>query len=433
VPILSDVAATPLGPTFRKLYTASALSNLADGVFQVALPLLALRLTRSPAAVAGVALAGRLPWLLFALQAGALADRLDRLRTMVRVDAARVVVIGGLATIVALGHEHLVVLYVVAFALGIGETLFDTAAQSIMPMVVHRDELARANSKLYAAEMIANQFVGPPLGGILAGVAIALAFSGSAACYLVAFLALLLIRGSFKPAREGEAPTRIRTDIVEGLRYLYNHRLLRTLALMVGVMNLCNTAVWSVLPVYAVKPGPMGLTDSGFGVFLTTLAAGSLVGSWITPWMERTLGRSKLLGVSVVASGLMLLAPLLRVPWVVGVALFVTGIPFMAWNIVTVSLRQRIVPDRLLGRVNSGYRLLAWGTMPIGAGLGGLLAELFGVRLVFVAGGVASLALLALMPIVSDKAIDAAEAEAEPYAASPDAADPADEAPVGTP
>jgi MFS family permease len=105
----------------------------------------------------------------------------------------------------------------------------------------------------------------------------------------------------------------------------------------------------------------------------------------------------------------------------------------MAWNIVTVSLRQRIVPDRLLGRVNAGYRLLAWGTMPVGAGIGGLLAELFGVRLVFVVGGTASMALLACMPIVSNRAIEAAEAEAAPFAASPDTPDPADEAPVGSP
>ena len=132
------MSAAPLGPTYRKLFTASALSNLADGIFQVALPLLALRITRSPGAVAGVALAARLPWLLFALQAGALADRLDRLRTMVRVDVARVVLIGGLAVVVALEHESLLLLYIVAFALGIGETLFDTAAQSIIPMVVDR-------------------------------------------------------------------------------------------------------------------------------------------------------------------------------------------------------------------------------------------------------------------------------------------------------
>jgi predicted MFS family arabinose efflux permease len=300
-------------------------------------------------------------------------------------------------------------------------------------MVVHRDEIARANSKLYAVEMIANEFVGPPLGGILAGVAIALAFSGSAACYLVAFLALLTVRGSFKPSRAGEAPTRIRTDIAEGVRYLYRHRLLRTLALMVGVMNLFNTAAWSVLPIYAVKPGPMGLSAGGFGVFLTATAAGALVGSWLTPWMERKLGRQKLLAASVASTAVMIAAPLLREPWIVGAVLFCTGIVFMSWNIVTVSLRQRIVPDRLLGRVNASYRLLAWGTMPIGAALGGLLGELFGLRPVFVISSLATILLLACMPIVSDKAIEEAEAEAEPYAASPDSPDPADEAPVSTP
>ena len=252
-------------------------------------------------------------------------------------------------------------------------------------------------------------------------------------CYLVAFLALLTVRGSFKPSREGEAPTRLRTDIAEGIRYLYRHRLLRTLTLMVGVMNLCNTAAWSVLPLYAVKPGPMGLSASGFGVFLTATAAGALVGSWLTPWMERKLGRQKLLAASVAGTAVMIAAPLLREPWIVGAVLFCTGIVFMSWNIVTVSLRQRIVPDRLLGRVNASYRLLAWGTMPIGAAIGGLLGEVLGLRPVFVVSSLATLVLLACMPIVSNKAIEAAEAEAEPFAASPDTPDAADEAPVSTP
>ena len=165
-----------LGPAYHRLWTGSALSNLADGIFQVALPLLSLRLTDSPGLVAGVAFAGRLPWLVFVLHAGALADRLDRRRTMINVDSARAVVLASLTTVIVVGHEQLWLLYVVAFALGIFETLFDTAAQSIMPAIVEKDRLSHANGRLYAAEMTMNLFVGPPLGGLLAGVAIAAAF-----------------------------------------------------------------------------------------------------------------------------------------------------------------------------------------------------------------------------------------------------------------
>jgi len=390
------------------------MSNLADGVFQVALPLLALRLTRSPALIAGVSLAARLPWLLFALQAGALADRLDRRRTMVHVDLVRVVLIGGLAGVVALGREELAVLYVVAFVLGIGETLFDTAAQSILPMVVRKEDLSKANGRLFAVEIVANEFVGPPLGGLLAGTAIALAFAGSAACYAVAALALFALRGRYRPMRlaaDGThaPPVRLRTDIVEGLRYLRGHRVLRTFAFMTGVGNLSNSAALAVLPLYAVAPGPMGLSASGFGLLLAAPALGMVAGSVLVPRLERRLGRSRLLATSVVSFAIMSAAPLLTRPALVGAVQVVAAIPFLAWNVIVVSLRQRIVPEELLGRVNASYRLLAWGAMPIGSALGGLLAGLFGIRVVFAFSGLANLALLACMPLVSDRAIEEAD------------------------
>src|SRR6476661_9331062 len=173
-----------LGRNFDRLWSASALSNLADGMFQIALPLLALRITRSPVQIAGVLLAARLPWLVFALHAGALADRLDGRRTMVNADLARALLLGLLAVIVVAEVERLWIVYLVAFALGLGETLFDTAAQSVLPTIVLGDDLSRANGRLMAAEVTMNRFVGPPLGGLLVGVAMALAFVGSAACYL---------------------------------------------------------------------------------------------------------------------------------------------------------------------------------------------------------------------------------------------------------
>jgi MFS family permease len=423
---------TSLGPNYRRFWSASALSNLADGVFQVALPVLAIRLTHSPALVAGVALANRLPWLLFALQAGALADRLDRKRTMVNVDVARALLIGTLAAVTAAGSAQLWVLYLVALCLGVGETLFDTAAQSVMPSVVDRDELSRANGRLYAVELTMNQFVGPPLGGVLAAIAVAAAFGFSAASYLVAAAALLLVTGSFKPKRTGPRTT-LRTDIAEGVRYLWNHRLLRTLAFMVGVMNLASTATYAVFPLFALDPGPMGLSEFGFGVILTSTAVGSLLGSLATARVERMFGRHRLLMITLVASGPPLaLTATANVPVVVGSGLLL-GFGVVMWNVVTVSLRQRIVPDQLLGRVNAGYRLLAWGTMPIGAFLGGLLGELAGVRAVFVVSGAACALLLFLKPLISDEAIEAAEREGDEAAAAVAAAAAVDAAAPATP
>jgi MFS family permease len=283
---------------------------------------------------------------------------------------------------------------------------------------------------MYGTEMVMNQFVGPPLGGLLAGLAIALAFAGSALAYLVAFGALMTIRGSFRPSREGEVPARLRTDIAEGVRYLMGHRLLRTMAFMVGVMNLCTSAMFGLLPLYAVKPGPMGLSETGYGIFLTSAAGGAVLGSWSAAWMVRVIGRSRLLLFSVLTTAGMLAAPLATEPWVVAVLFFVTHIGFMGWNVVTVSLRQRIVPERLLGRLNASYRLVAWGTMPLGAGLGGVLAELFGLRSVFIVTAFIGLALVVCMPQLTNAKLEAAEAEAEPSAPEPE---PADEAVLGTP
>jgi MFS family permease len=386
-----------LGRNFRCLLAASAAANLADGIFQVALPLIALSITRDPGAFAAVTLVGRLPWLFASLPAGALADRLDRRRTMLRVDVARVVVLGALALIVAAGHQQLWILYVVAFVLGVGETLHDTAAQSVLPNVVAPDDLARANSRQYAVELGANQFVGPPLGGLLAAAALAGAVSASVVGYALAALALSMLVGSFRPARTGTATT-LRTDIAAGVRFLVGHRLLRTLALCVGISNLASTAMISVLPLYAVRPGPVGLSDAGYGLLLTGFAAGSLIGAFFVERIEARIGRRRALLAAAATFPVTSLVPALTTSALVIAAAFVAASALnIGWNIITVSLRQRIVPDHLLGRVNAGYRLLAWGTMPLGAALGGVIGARFGVVAVFWTSAVLSALCLPLL------------------------------------
>jgi MFS family permease len=403
-----------LGRTFAKVWAASGFANLADGVFQVALPLLAVQLTRSPLLIAGVTLAARIPWLLMSLVAGALADRLDRRQTMVRVNLARTVLLGGLALAVAAGVATLPLVYAVALLLGVAETLFDTSAQSLLPAVVGRDDLSRANSRLYAVELLANVFVGPPLGGLLAAFALAAALAGSAAAYLAGAACLALIAGGFRPVREGP-PTRLRDDVAEGVGFVWRHAVLRPLAFMLGVENMAFTAYHSVFVLFAVAPGPMRLSTTGFGALFASMGVGALLGTWLAVPVERRLGRARTLALSVVlATGGLLVPAVTTDAFAVGASLAVGGLQMVLWNVVTVSLRQRITPDHLLGRVNACYRLVGWGTMPLGALLGGLVAETLGLRAVFVLAAGAVFAMLAGFRFVTDAVIQRAEAATGP-------------------
>ena len=401
----------PLGASYWKLWTSSGLSNLADGVFKIALPLLAIQVTQSPTLIAGLSVAATLPWLLFALTAGALADRLDRRKLMLWANVSRAVLPALLVAVVVLDWGSIWALYVVALMVGVAETLYDTSAQSILPQMVHRDQLSRANGRLYAVELTANQFVGPPLGGLLVAIGVVAGFAAPAALWLAAVGALLLVPGAFRAEREQK--TTLRSDIGEGLRFLWNQKILRTLAVMTGVFNFASSAAFAVLVLFAVGPGSdMELSEVGFGLLLTTSALGAFVGSFISERVEARLGRSRSLMLTIFGGALFVGAPAVTDnPYILGAVLFVGGLLIMLWNVITVSLRQRIAPNRLLGRVNSAYRLLAWGTMPLGAAAGGLLAQWLGLQAMFGIMGVLTLALLGMMPILTDKAIAAADVE----------------------
>jgi MFS family permease len=403
-----------LGANFHKALVASGFANLADGVLWVALPLLAVQLTRSPALIAGVTVAARIPWLL-APVAGALADRLDRRHAMVRVNLVRTVLLGGLALAVAADLATLPLLYAVAVLLGFAETLFDTSAQSLLPALVSRDDLTRANSRLFAVELVANTFVGPPLGGLLAALGLAVAFGVPAAAYLVGAACLALLAGSFKATGAGPAgSTRLRDDIAEGARFVWHHPVLRPLAVMLGAQNMAFAAFYAVFVLFAVAPGPMGLSEAGFGIVTATLGVGSLLGTWLAVPAERRLGRFRTLLLSVALGAASLAVPVVTAsPVLVGASMAMTGVTMVLWNVVTVSLRQRITPDRLLGRMNASYRLVGWGTMPLGALLGGVLAEALGLRVTFlVAAGIVVLTLAGFRYVTEETIADAETAAA---------------------
>lgn len=382
--LASSAERDQLGRPFWQLWSASAGSNLADGVLKVCLPLYAIRVTESPALVAGITFALTLPWLFFALPSGALADRLDRRRMMVSANSVRALALLMLVTTIVTHTDSMVALYVTAALIGIAETLYDTSAQSILPQIVPRPLLARANGRLHMAEISANQFVGPPAGGFLIAGSAILAFALPAGLWVIAVVMLMLIPGSYRVVHEHRRS--LVRDIEEGVRFLKGHAVLSRLAVITGVANFSGSAVWSILVLYMVGPDSrIGMSEPGFGVLLTSTALGSVIGSLVAEQFERRFGRNLALAIAIAGGSFYAGAAAVGTnPISIGSLLFVGGLSGAIWNVIAVSFRQQVTPDRLLGRVNSAYRLVAWGTMPIGAFVGGVLAEGLGLRPTFV-------------------------------------------------
>jgi len=406
-----------LGPNYRKVWASAAASNLADGIFWVALPLIAITLTDEPALVAGVAIAARLPWLFFVLFAGAIADRVDRRVAMRNVQVLRLVVVLLLLALAASGTLSLPVLYATALVLGIGETFYDTAGMSIMPNLVPRELLSRANSRLYAVEMATNELICPPLGGLLVAVAIPVALAGSAIGYALAAVGLTLVVGDFKPAERAGRRSML-SDIREGMAFLWKTPVLRTMAVMVAGFHFADAAVFAVIVLFAVAPGPMGLDEFGYGLLMASFAVGGLAGSLVVESVERRLGRARvILLVTLAWIGVMAIPLLTTEPVPIAIGLAILGVTIMWWNVITVSLRQRITPDHLLGRLNAAYRFFGWGAGPLGALAGGLIAQIFGIPAVFFFAVVINVALLWVRRSLTDAAMDAAEATAATHTA----------------
>jgi MFS family permease len=404
-----------LGPRYAKLWAAVAVSNVGDGIYATALPLLAATLTRDPLAIAVVFLAGQLPWLLLALPAGVLVDRVDRRRLLWTTDAARLVVVGVLGVAVLAGWATVWLLAATGFLLGVGQTMYDTAAQVIVPAVVSRDpaRLEAANGRIESATLIGGQLAGPPAGGLLFSVAPALPFLADAASFAAASMLVAAIPGHYTVPRDPQARlTTVRAQIAEGLGWLWRHRLLRTLGLMVGVSNLAM-AGWSAIFVLFAQD-ELGLGSLGYGALLTTLAVGGAVGGLVTARLNRRFGPGRLLvATTLTQPGVILAIGVAANAWAVGALLALLGLGALVWNVVTVSLRQQLVPDRLFGRVNSVYKLLAMGTVPLGALLGGVLGRTLGLRAPFLVGSAILLGMaLASLPIVNPASIHAARQQA---------------------
>lgn len=382
-----------IGRDYWRLWCASALSNLGDGIRAAAFPLLVAFLTRDPAAVAGLSVALHLPWLVGGLPAGVVVDRVDRRRLWTWINAGRAAALGLLLLALATGRLDVWGLYALAFLLGAGEILVDGATLAMVPRVVPAAVLERANGRLLAAEIAGNEFAGPPLGAALFSVAVILPFATNAGALAVAVMLVLSLPAVFVPVRTAPR-TRVGTDVGEGLRWLLRHRAVRTVTGVAAVWNLVDTAWFAILVLYAGDV--LGVGELAFGILLAVGAVGGILGALLAPRLSRSIGwRGVLVWVLVLAAGAQLVLGVTSDVVVAGAMLALSSMSFGLGNVVVRTMRQSLVPDELLGRVNSAYRTLAYGGAVLGSVLGGLLATQLGLRAPLL-GGVPVLLVTAL-------------------------------------
>jgi len=410
-------AARALGGRYWRLWSASTASALGDGLRRVALPLLAVQLSTDPRQVALVAAAGTVPWLVFGLPVGALVDRWDRRRTVWVVDLLRTLTVAVLAGAAAAGALSVALLAGVTFVLGTGEIFAESAALALVPQLVASFQLERANGRLQAGEVTAGQFAGQGLGGVLYAVALALPFALDAATFLLSAALVFTLRTPTRRPLPAASLRRLPAETAEGLRWLAGHRLLAILCVLLAVLAAVSGAFWAVAALYAASI--LGLGPTGFGVLLAVGAAGSLAGSLLAEPLAARLGTAGAirLAVTLVTLAMAGLAAT-GSPLVAGALLVVNGIAVLVWNVVTVSLRQAIIPDRLLGRVGSAYLFIGLGAQPAGALGAGLLAHAAGLPAVFaVSAALLALTALATAPLLRVGAFTAARDQAQQPAA----------------
>ncbi|MFC4786753.1 MFS transporter [Nocardioides sp. MAHUQ-72] len=375
--LLETVVPQRLGRGFRWLLASSWVSNLGDGIALAAGPLLVASQTHDAFLVALAALLQWLPPLLFALHAGAIADRLDRRLIVVTVDLLRAVVLVLLSFAVLTDTVSITLVLVAMFLLGTAEVFADNTSSTLLPMLVDRADLALANSRLQTGFITVNQLAGPPIGAALFATAMALPFLTQAV--LVALGAVLVSRIVLPPhGREPGVQSHIRRDIAEGFRWVRNHAAVRTLVLTILVFNVTFGAAWSVLVLYATRH--LGMGAVGFGLLTTISAVGGLLGTLSYGWITRRVSLGNIMRVGLVIETLTHLALALTTrPWVAMGIFFVFGAHAFIWGTTSITVRQRAVPSELQGRVSGVNMVGVYGGLVVGSAIGGLVARHWGV------------------------------------------------------
>jgi MFS family permease len=405
--VSTKVAASGSGP-FWRLWTASSLSNLGDGLYQFALPLLAVDITRSPSLVSGVTLMLTLAWPIFGLHAGSIVDRFDRRNVLLWVSVLRVLTLGLLTVAIASGGLQLPMLYLAALVLGFGETLADTALTALVPATVGADRLDWANGRITAGQTVTNSFLGPPLAGGLLAIGGGLVTGVATTLYGLAAVSLGTLSGT-RRARPDATQARPPWGVTDGFRFLWRNRTIRRLTLFTAAMNVWWATFYALFVLFAVAPGPLGLQPAVFGTLIVAMSVGGIAGSlWASP-ISRRIGLKNALLIDLVGTALLLGIPALTTnPWLVATANIAAGFGTGIWVVLLSSIRQRLTPGALLGRVYSASRLISWGVLPVAAAVSGIAAELVGIRTVFAVGGLASVvSLVTFAFMISDRDLQA--------------------------
>jgi MFS family permease len=368
---------------FLALWTTSVASYFIYWMMQLALSLFANRLTRSPFLISGVTFALIVPTFLFSLFAGALVDRYDRRWLLFIVTVLRLITFALALLCTLLGYLTLPLLYSIAFILGITQTLEEPALATIMPMIVHRTKLEWANTWLVGAQNFIS-LLALPLGGVLASISAPLTMGIGGGCAVIAFIALLLLRGVFLPSSSRDRH-HIVIEVIDGMRFLWKLPILRAIGLMAGVINACWGGYLAILVLYVVAPGPMKLSTSEYGILLMGSSVGSVLGAFLTVPIEHWLGgRRWSIGLNILGNAVMFVAPVLTTNvWIIGGAAIVGGFTGPLWTITVTSFIGRMFPTELQGRVNAAYRFFGEGLAAVGPLLVGLIAQLYGLRMAF--------------------------------------------------
>ncbi|MFL5726244.1 MAG: MFS transporter [Chloroflexota bacterium] len=392
--LTETIAPERLGRGFRWLLGATFVNNLGDGVVLAAGPLLVVSLTRDPFLVSLAVLAESLPVLLFGVFGGAVADRTDRKRMVVIADVGRAIVLVVLVATIVSGSVSILIVLAALFLLGTCETFADSASSTLVPGLVGRDDLGIANARTQGGFLLMNQLVGPPIGAFLFTIGNALPFATDAACFALG--AVLISRIVLTvPTRTGAATT-LREDLVEGFRWLLHHPPMRTLAITIFLFNVTFGAAWGVLVLYAADR--LGMGAVGYGLLTTAVAIGGIIGTVSYGALERRFALADIMRVGLLIETLWHLVFAVTTSAAIALgAMVVFGIHGFVWGTTSTVVRQRAVPNDLLGRVGGVYRVAIVGGMVVGTPIGGLLARQFGITAPFWFGFIGSAALVTLL------------------------------------
>ncbi|WP_313356562.1 MFS transporter [Microbacterium sp.] len=370
------IAPRRLGRDFRWLMSAAWTSNIGDGIALAASPLLIASMTSSPMLVASGAMLQFLPWLLFGLHAGAIADRVERRVLVMLAHGIRAVIVAALVVLLVTGTANIAIVLVVSFLYGTAEVFADTSTSTLLPMMVKPADLGVGNARLQAGFLVANQLAGPPLGAFLFAVG---SFWPFLAQVLAVSLGLILVsRIARQPVPPRAEPTRVRHDIGQGLRWAWRNKPVRTLIVIILAFNVTWAAPWGILVLYATEH--LGMGPVGFGALTTASAVGGLLGTLSFGWLERHVSFATIMKVCLTLEVVMHLSFALTTNGVVAlVIMFGFGAYAFVWGTISTTVRQRLVPHELQGRVASVNMVGVFGGMVLGQALGGLIAQAWGL------------------------------------------------------